>query len=71
MDKAEPRMNLVNHIKEQIQAGTYGTEGKLKLAVQRALSTCQAGIFSACGATPTKACECGCGLALCDRHLCS
>lgn len=34
------RLDLVAHIREQIEAGTYITDGKLRIAMGRLLDAC-------------------------------
>ena len=31
----EPRWNLIAHIREQLEAGTYETEGKLRIVAEK------------------------------------
>ena len=38
MNKPEIRWDLVNHIREQIAAGTYDTDGMLRIAIERMLT---------------------------------
>ena len=37
-DEREPRMDLIRHLREQIAAGTYVTDGKLEIVCSQILA---------------------------------